>query len=120
MKKEFINIKCQIGVECSYERTLVNKETQFTTMIFNNKCLPGFDNINNFITENFNELKTREQSCSPNAGSGWSFLQCNRLFLKLNKYTPLNAGKYIDLPKSIKKKKACINFKNKDLFYLIK
>lgn len=40
MKKENNSIKGQISLECTYERILINKENQFTTMIYNNKSIP--------------------------------------------------------------------------------
>jgi hypothetical protein len=44
-------------------------------------------------------------------GSGWVFQRVNCIRININKYTPLRAISYIELPKWIKNKKACINIK---------
>lgn len=82
-------------------------------MNFCNKCEPIYI-IKDFIKENFDKIISREQTNSPNNGSGWSFSRCNKLILKLNKYTPLKGNCFIGLSNVIKNKKACINLKNKD------
>ncbi|GIY58481.1 uncharacterized protein CEXT_311891 [Caerostris extrusa] len=58
------------------------------------------------MIEEADEMETR--------GSGWSFQEVTYLELKINKYDPLYASSYIDLPKELKSKKAIINVKNKD------
>ena len=47
-------------------------------------------------------------------GSGWVFMEVIRLILKIDKWDPLKASSYIDLPKELKNKKALINMKNTD------
>lgn len=47
-------------------------------------------------------------------GSGWSLSRILHLSVQINKYTPLSAGKYIDLPDAIKRKRAVINVQNLD------
>ncbi|XP_071642231.1 uncharacterized protein [Temnothorax longispinosus] len=46
--------------------------------------------------------------------SGWALLRIQNLMLNINKYNPLHAGCYIDLPKEIKLKKAVINVQSTD------
>lgn len=46
--------------------------------------------------------------------SGWAFLSNLYLEVNINKYQPLRGSTYIDLPKHIKSKKACLNIKNTD------
>ncbi|XP_030745136.1 uncharacterized protein LOC115874172 [Sitophilus oryzae] len=46
--------------------------------------------------------------------SGWALSRVINLSVNINKYNPLHAGSYIDLPKSIKSKKACVNIQNSD------
>ena len=47
-------------------------------------------------------------------GSGWVFVEVKRLILKIDKWDPLKASSYIDLPKELKNKKALINMQNTD------
>lgn len=46
--------------------------------------------------------------------SGWSFLHNSHLEININKYQPLRGSKFLDLPKFIKSKKACLNIQNND------
>lgn len=48
--------------------------------------------------------------------SGWSFLSNKYLEVNINKYNPLRASNYIELPTFIKNKRACINIRNNDNF----
>ena len=41
-------------------------------------------------------------------------VKVKEIHMMYNKYNPTRAGKYINLPKWISLKKACINIKNKD------
>ena len=46
--------------------------------------------------------------------SGLMVVKVKEIHMMYNKYNPTRAGKYINLPKWISLKKACINIKNKD------
>lgn len=46
--------------------------------------------------------------------SGWTFLSNLHLEVNINKYQPLGGSYFIDLPKFIKNKKACLNIHNND------
>ncbi|KAF8791646.1 Carboxylesterase 1E like protein [Argiope bruennichi] len=65
-----------------------------------------YDFIVDKLIEEADEMETK--------GSGWAFSEVTYLELKINKYDPLNASSYIDLPKELKSKKAIINVKNND------
>ena len=47
-------------------------------------------------------------------GSGWSLPQILSLTININKYEPMKGSSYIELPKEILMKKACVNVQNKD------
>jgi hypothetical protein len=47
-------------------------------------------------------------------GSGWTLKKIIYLRININKYTPLSGNSYVELPKWIKDKKACVNVKNND------
>ncbi|XP_043479037.1 uncharacterized protein LOC122509227 [Leptopilina heterotoma] len=46
--------------------------------------------------------------------SNWRLHSIERLEVNINKYNPMRAGSYIDLPLAIKRKQACINVQNVD------
>ena len=47
-------------------------------------------------------------------GSGWRFEKVIKLVLHTTRWDPLNAGSYIELPQTLKNRKAIINMKNQD------
>ena len=49
-----------------------------------------------------------------NQGSGWVINRITRHFISVNRYLPLAAKSYIELPSIIQNKKATINIQNKD------
>ena len=51
---------------------------------------------------------------SEKEGSGWILLHCQKLRLRIARYKPLKGGSYIQLPKALSVKKACLNIKNED------
>lgn len=46
--------------------------------------------------------------------SGWTLYTINSLSVNVNKYNPMRGSSYIELPNSIKMKKACVNVENND------
>lgn len=48
--------------------------------------------------------------------SGWAFLNNSHFEVNINKYDPLYGARFIELPKLIQTKKACINIRNKDSY----
>ncbi|XP_030751512.1 uncharacterized protein LOC115879024 [Sitophilus oryzae] len=46
--------------------------------------------------------------------SGWALSEIKNLTVNINKYNPLRAGTFIDLPTQIKRKEACVNVQNSD------
>lgn len=69
-----------------------------------------FNSMVSVLSKKIEEFQDRD--------SGWAFLNNLYVEININKYDPLNGSgsSYIDLPLSIKKKKACINVHNKDKF----
>ena len=55
-----------------------------------------------------------ELSSFASENSGWALKNIVNLMVCINKYNPLRAGSYIDLPAQIKRKKACVNVQNDD------
>lgn len=91
------------------------KDDELDLKSFCTKNIPIFSNFSNqsFFTNVKNILRTKISEFQ-DRNSGFGFLNCSHLELNINKYQPLRGSTYIDLPKIIKNKKACINIKNSD------
>lgn len=92
-----------------------NDESQIKSFATKNIPIHQVHNFNNIyeqvkssITKNIQEFETKD--------SGWTFLRNLYLEININKYSPLHASSFIELPKFIKNKRACINIKNNDCF----
>lgn len=62
----------------------------------------------NLIVAKIDEFQARD--------SGWSFVANSYLEVNINKYNPLRGSGFIDLPRRIKLKRACVNIQNSDNF----
>lgn len=99
--------------------------------LFGEFGLPKDDTVSmkSFATENitlhqsydFNDMfsKVIETICHKigsfeDKNSGWAFIRNLYLEININKYNPLRASSYIELPKIVKSKRACINIQNAD------
>lgn len=51
--------------------------------------------------------------------SGWTLLNHSHLEININKYQPLGGSNFIDLPKNMKNKRACLNIRNYDDYCFI-
>ena len=71
-------------------------------------------NINNLYDEIMGELDRQMDQLQDTEGSGWEFLELDKINIQVVPYDPLNASKWIPLPKHIADKKAVINIQNKD------
>ncbi|KAG7299574.1 hypothetical protein JYU34_016555 [Plutella xylostella] len=70
-------------------------------------------NFDSFFSEIKSTLKKKIEEFSEQ-DSGWTFLSNSHLEININKYQPLSGSSFIELPKFIKNKKACVNIKNDD------
>ena len=66
-----------------------------------------YDEMVEEIMEEINKAEMAE-------GSGWVFVNVEKLVLHTTRWDPVNAGSYIELPPALKNKKAIINMKNQD------
>ena len=60
------------------------------------------------------EIEEEIQKVGDAVGSGWQFVEVEKLVLHTTRWDPINAGSYIDLPPALKNKNAIINMKNQD------
>lgn len=78
-------------------------------VLHNNYDFKGmFSKIIQYIVTQIDEFQERD--------SGWAFLRNLYLEVNINKYNPLRAARFIELPKTLKLKHACINIQNNDSF----
>ena len=68
------------------------------------------DIYNEMVEEIMEEINKAEMA----EGSGWIFVNVEKLVLHTTRWDPVNAGSYIELPPALKNKKAIINMKNQD------
>ena len=57
------------------------------------------------IAEVYKEMTQKIVETFASGGSGWIFQNVEKLFLKVDKFNPLNGEGYIDLPQAVKTKK---------------
>lgn len=67
-----------------------------------------FEKISSNLKKKLEEFQERD--------SGWAFLYTSHLEVNINKYQPMRGSTFIQLPKLIRNKKACLNIQNKDEF----
>lgn len=68
-----------------------------------------YDLYNDYIAEMKNKMSEFEER-----DSGWTLINLMYLEININKFNPMRASSYIDLPLPIKRKKAVINVQNAD------
>ena len=66
-----------------------------------------YDEMAYEIEEEINKIQNIE-------GSGWIFLEVEKMVLHTTRWDPINAGSYIVLPEALRNKHAIINMKNED------
>ncbi|GFW00194.1 uncharacterized protein TNCV_2914761 [Trichonephila clavipes] len=105
-----VGVKANLQLYCDYQREQETREFLFKTM---NQIILESTDLNEFYNEVVDKLK-REVEEFEARRSGWRLIEIKYLELRINKYNPLRGSSYIDLPKTIKAKKAVINVKNLD------
>ena len=110
------SIKVNTMITAKYIIKKADVEDKVDDKHFNTKNIPIFQttNLSDVFEENIRRPLDNKMSEFQEHGSGWS-LQCIlQLVININKFNPMRVGSYIELPKVIKDKKACINVKNDD------
>lgn len=90
----------------SNEQQLKSFNTKYETAYQSTELDELFKNL----IEKFKTKLAEFEHCE----SGWSFQCISHLEININKYSPMRGGTFIDLPKSIKVTKSCINVQNMD------
>ena len=90
---------------------VLEENKSFNTKTFE---IHQFSNLNNLFDENVRDKLLKIIEEFQERDSGWTLKEINYLNINIFKFNPLRAGSYIDLPKTLQNKKACINVKNQD------
>ena len=100
------------------EKTNQLREQNFKTC---NKVILKSTNLIKYYNDSKNNIITESQEFDARDGSPWKLIRVDFLQLRINKYNPMRASSYIDLPIKLKLKKAYINIKNNDqsVFYIL-
>ncbi|KAJ8865617.1 hypothetical protein PR048_033137 [Dryococelus australis] len=99
-------VKFNIVLECTYGKQ-EPLEGQPDARAFKTKNVPvhNTDDIYHAVSQSIVKLCTEEREYTEK-GSGWELISANCLQLRINKLDPLSPSSWIDLPASIKAKKA--------------
>ena len=111
------NIKAKLYLNCLMKRIDSDGLTAIRKFAFHSvgqKIITEATDPNEIYQEMIDEIEEEIQKVEQTEGSGWIFLEVENATLHIDKWDPLNAGSYIDLPKELKNKKALINMKNED------
>lgn len=113
-----LSLKKHVSLKVNFEffaMFLMVKSDNQEMKSFTTKNIPvhfnySFDNL--FFKLENDLLKKMEEFQEKD--SGWTFLHNSHLEININKYQPLSGSCFVELPKFIKNKKACLNIHNKD------
>ena len=102
-----LNATVKISVVNIYDEMQdVIVRTRSYTIINSDELKKALNNMRNDIGVRISDMALYQ--------SGLVIVKIKEIHMMFNKYNPTRAGKYINLPKWISLKKACINIKNKD------
>ena len=108
-------IRANFCVTATYERQgqreiiasePLHLQTQNKTILRTTNLDEMYDNITNYII-------ARHENISENLeGTQWVLVSIDSYRININRYDPLRAGSFMELPKTLASKKAIINVKN--------
>ena len=112
------NIKTILYLHCFMVKTdlmtgrIITKEFAFHSKDL--KLVLEETDESELYNEMVEEIEEEIQKVQNAEGSGWMFLNVEKLVLHTTRWDPINAGSYIELPEVLKNKHAIINMKNQD------
>ena len=111
------NIKTILYLHCLMSRMETGGGLIIKKFAFHSKgqklILEGTDE-EEVYDEMVGEIEEEIQKVGDAVGSGWQFVEVEKLVLHTTRWEPSNGSSYIDLPEALKNKKAIINMKNQD------
>ena len=110
------NIKARLYLNCFMTRTdtLGVLIKRFSFHSIGQKIITEATDPHEIYNEMRDEIEEEIQKVEQAEGSGWVFLEVENLTLHTDKWDPIKASSYIDIPGKLKNKKAIINMKNED------
>ena len=111
------NTKVRLYLNCIMKRSDPSGYTLIKNFAFHSigrKIITESTDPNEIYQEMINEIEEEIQKVEQAVGSGWVFVEVENLTLHMDKWDPVKASSYIDLPKELKNKKALINMENED------
>ena len=111
------NTKVRLYLNCIMKRLDPSGYTLIKNFAFHSigrKIVTEATDPNEIYQEMINEIEEEIQKVEQAVGSGWVFVEVENLTLHMDKWDPVKASSYIDLPKELKNKKALINMENED------
>ena len=108
-------IRAQFTILANFYQSAGDADFRLEEKNFNSSCnvIVNTTDIKEQIEIFSNDLMLQIEEFSSNK-SGWTFHSIKFLEINIYKYKPLKGSSYIELPKFIQNKKACLNVKNKD------
>lgn len=111
-------IASHINIKVNFElfvKVILPKDDTMEIKSFATENIPMFPNYSfDNLLDNISGLLCKKIDGFQEKGSGWSLLDILYLESNINKYSPLRGSSYLELPKKIKSKKACLNIKSED------
>ena len=108
------NIKTMLYLHCFMQRTDIIEPKKFAFHSKNLKLVLEGTDEGELYNEMVDEIEEEIQKVGDAEGSGWQFVEVEKLVLHTTRWDPINAWSYIDLPPALKNKNAIINMKNQD------
>ncbi|XP_065219712.1 uncharacterized protein LOC135845175 [Planococcus citri] len=113
--KKHSGIKVNFCVSATYVDTRDETKIAYKHLQTKNDRITNRSELTNGISTLMKSVLDRHENIIDElTGSPWRIISINSFRVNINKYDPLRASSYIDLPKILKDKKAIINVKNTD------
>ena len=114
------NIKARLYLHCLMKRAnpdpdgLLYPPQKFAFHSVGLKIILESTDINEIYEEMINEIEEEIQKVENAVGSGWVFVEVESVVLHIDKWDPIKASSYIDLPEYLSKRGGIINMKNEE------
>ena len=108
------NIKTMLYLHCLMERIEIKEPKKFAFHSKNLKLVLEGTDEEELYNEMVDEIEEEIQKVGDAEGSGWHFVEVEKLVLHTTRWEPLNGSSYIPLDPYLANKKCLINMQNED------